>query len=267
MQALEEGVFFGKTTNTQNLHGLTVTDTIYTHDRVDWHYHKNAYFTFILAGNLYEENKKDRNHCGAGSLLFHNSQDPHYNLKPPGFARGLHLEIEDNWYVRQAMDNQLSEGSFLVQNPAVKLEFYRMFREMQMVDDLFCQAIEEITLNIIGKLSAIKTYPLTLWPKQVLTYLYDTYQEPLSLKKLSDELNIHPVHLSRGFSKHFGMTLSDYVRRLRIEKSISLFPQQNLSLTEIAYACGFADQSHFNRWFKAFMHTTPAKYRALLSTC
>ncbi|WP_143962093.1 helix-turn-helix domain-containing protein [Litoribacter populi] len=46
-----------------------------------------------------------------------------------------------------------------------------------------------------------------------------------------------------------------------------LFPNQNLSLTEIAYSCGFADQSHFNRWFKAFLHTTPAKYRALLSTC
>ena len=84
---LTTGQFYGHTNELLQLEGLTLTDTEYTHDYVDWHYHENAYFTFILDGLVLEGNKKETYHCSTGSLLFHNWQESHYISKPPGFTR------------------------------------------------------------------------------------------------------------------------------------------------------------------------------------
>lgn len=59
MVKLTNGQFFGQTNDTTYLNGVTLTDTEYTHEKVDWHYHENAYFTLILEGRVIEGNKKE----------------------------------------------------------------------------------------------------------------------------------------------------------------------------------------------------------------
>jgi cupin superfamily acireductone dioxygenase involved in methionine salvage len=58
MNTLRNGEYFGKTNDIVTIEELTITDTEYTHPYVDWHYHENAYFTFLLQGNMIEGNKK-----------------------------------------------------------------------------------------------------------------------------------------------------------------------------------------------------------------
>lgn len=94
MRHLQTGQFYGQTNTIHNFEGITLTDTEYTHEKVDWHYHENAYFTFILQGNLIEGNKREIYKCSAGTLLFHNWHESHYNIKPKGFTRGFHVEID-----------------------------------------------------------------------------------------------------------------------------------------------------------------------------
>jgi len=84
----------------------------------------------------------------------------------------------------------------------------------------------------------------------------------LSLKEISEEINIHPAYLSREFSKHFdNLSFGDYIRKLRIEKAVNLLETSKHSLSEIAYLTGFSDQSHFTRIFKKIMEKSPAEYR------
>jgi AraC family transcriptional regulator len=61
------------------------------------------------------------------------------------------------------------------------------------------------------------------------------------------------------------MGFGPYIRNLRIEKSIQLLIAKKLTLSEIAYECGFADQSHFIRCFKDAMGMTPLTYRNLIA--
>lgn len=81
MKTLSNGEFFGQTNETISLDGLIITDTEYTHSFVDWHYHENPYFTFLLQGNMTEGNKKETYDCSAGTLLYHHWEDAHYNIK------------------------------------------------------------------------------------------------------------------------------------------------------------------------------------------
>lgn len=266
MQNLKTGQFYGNTNQTIRLDGLTLTDTEYTHSKVDWHYHENPYFTFILQGRVTEGNKKGEYNCNAGSLLFHNWHEAHYNIKPAGFTRGFHIELEKEWFNSFDINTENLQGSIDLANPAIKTLMYNIFRESKAEDDTSRLAINALLIELFGQITenqeiAYSTTPA--WVKQIREMLLDSPQD-WSLTELANNLNIHPVHLSRGFSKYFNCNLGDYIRTIRVQQALALLPNQNLSLTDIGLQCNFADQSHFIRSFKAQHGVTPSQYRAIL---
>lgn len=264
MKYLRTANFFGETNQTVRLKGITLTDTEYTHEYVDWHYHENAYFTFILQGDLIEGNKKEVYNCSAGELLFHNWQESHYNIKPKGFTRGFHIELQHELFDELELDISNLRGSFKVENPDVKLLAYRIFQETKSNDNVAAVSIEEFLLKALGQLLRIEKDSRNskpLWVKRLREILHDKYAESYSLKELSKELDIHPVHLSRDFSKYFYCNLGEYIRKIRLEKALALLSNKQIPLTQIAFDCGFADQSHFARCFKALKGINPSKFR------
>ncbi|MFV8326262.1 chromate resistance protein ChrB domain-containing protein [Flavobacterium sp. ZS1P14] len=97
--------------------------------------------------------------------------------------------------------------------------------------------------------------------KEIIQDQIDT-QFTFDLKKISNDLELNPSYLSREFSKYFeDLNFGDYVRKLRIEKAITLIQNSTYSLTEIAYMTGFSDQSHFTRIFKQSTGKNPSSYR------
>jgi AraC-like DNA-binding protein len=102
------------------------------------------------------------------------------------------------------------------------------------------------------------------WAKELKEIIQDQIDTnlTLTLKEISESLNVHPSYLSREFSKYFDdLSFGDYIRKLRIEKSITLLQDPKYSLAEIAYLTGFSDQSHFNRIFKTHIGKSPSIYR------
>jgi hypothetical protein len=107
------------------------------------------------------------------------------------------------------------------------------------------------------------------WAKELKEIIQDQIDTnlTLSLKEISESLNVHPTYLSREFSKYFdNLSFGDYIRKLRIEKSLELLKDPQYSLAEIAYLTGFSDQSHFNRIFKMHTGKNPSVYRKNLKT-
>lgn len=102
------------------------------------------------------------------------------------------------------------------------------------------------------------------WVKDLKAIIQDQIdtQFTFDLKKISNDLELNPSYLSREFSKYFeDLNFGDYVRKLRIEKAITLIQNSNYTLTEIAYMTGFSDQSHFTRIFKQSTGKNPSSYR------
>lgn len=266
MKTLGDGEFFGQTNKTLYFDGLVITDTEYTHSYVDWHYHENAYFTFLIHGNVVEGNKKEIYECSAGTLLYHQWEDPHYNIKPDGFTRGFHIEIPRKWFENLNISKDQLEGSFNIKNPEAKLLMYKIFKESKINDSTSETSTNQLLINLFSQLSTQKSYleKKPIWVKQIHELLHESCIEKFSLTELSQTLNIHPIHLSRDFHKYFNCNLGDYIRKLKINKSLSILTTNEKSLTEIALDCGFADQSHFIRCFKENTGITPLKYRKLL---
>ena len=267
MKRLNKGHFFGTHLQKNTIEGLVITDTEYTHSKVDWHYHENPYLTFLLQGKLYEANKKEEYYLEPGSLLFHNWQDAHYNIKPDEYTRGFHIEFNKAWFNKHDISIDCFEGSFKFLDPTARALINSIFLESKIQDDKSSISIELLALSIFeqlpnwNKLNG-KSYPT--WFSRLREYITDS-NENLSLTSLSTIVDIHPVHLSREFHKYFKITLGQYIRYLRVNKAVSLMINGNRIMTDICYDCGFYDQSHFIRDFKRIYTRTPKKYMQIIT--
>ena len=259
------GQFYGNANETLVLNGIILNDSDYTHDCVDWHYHENAYFTFLLAGQVLDGNKKVTHECAAGSLLFQNWQEPHYNVGSKQYTRGFHVELKPSWFAYFDLPVNLVEGSMRITDPALITNMYNVFKEMKLYNGESQLAIDALLVQLFGAFAREKQTgksQVPAWVKVVKEALHDS-PECWTLNELATLAKVHPVHLSRHFSKYFKVTLGDYIRTIKVHKALSLLPKRELSLTQIAAECGFADQSHFIRNFKSYHQLTPLHYRKL----
>jgi AraC family transcriptional regulator len=97
--------------------------------------------------------------------------------------------------------------------------------------------------------------------QQVIDYIDAYLDRDLSLKELSNVVQMSPHYFSTLFKQSTGNTPHQYVIRCRIERAKYLIGQSKLSLAEIAIQVGFVDQSHLHRHFKRLVGITPKNYR------
>lgn len=90
-------------------------------------------------------------------------------------------------------------------------------------------------------------------------YLDAHANEFITLDQLAHEVSLSKYHLCRQFSRIFKMPPNKYLRQLRLQRAKELL-NQGYPITEVALNCGFSDQSHMGRHFKAVFGVSPKKY-------
>lgn len=90
------------------------------------------------------------------------------------------------------------------------------------------------------------------------------YAKPLCLEALSREVGYTPQYLSALFRKDTGMSLQEFLQRLRVQEACRLLGQKTLSLSQIALTVGYSDSKHFSRIFRRYKGISPKEFlRAL----
>lgn len=78
---------------------------------------------------------------------------------------------------------------------------------------------------------------------------------------VSNYLKLDRSYLYKLFKSEMGMSVHDYINKLRISRASSLLGSSNLTIRDIALDSGFADQMYFSRLFKKKKNLTPSQYR------
>ncbi len=99
------------------------------------------------------------------------------------------------------------------------------------------------------------------WMVQVLRYLNDYYEQPLSLDELAQQVGVSKYHLSRTFHARIGCSIPSYLTTLRLDQALGMLRGSDLSVTDIAYACGFESMTTFFRAFRQRGVGSPKNYR------
>ena len=262
MRILTKGTYYGAMQAEQEVNGILFSEYNYIGDRTGWHYHENPYFMYVLQGDMYDVNKRTKSPCPAGSFLLHSWQEAHFNTKESQYARGFHIELEKGWFENNGIDLDLWEGSKLIKNPKLHHILAKIYAEFKYADDYSEVSCELLMPELCEQIEKEKIYTFDKNPPWLssLVEIVHHHTEPFNLKTLSEELGIHPGHLSRAIPQYFSTTLGDYIRQVKIKKAIGCMLSAKNSLTTIAYECGFADQSHFTRTFKRYMRMTPREF-------
>ena len=131
------------------------------------------------------------------------------------------------------------------------IEFKSLKRQNKLNEFL----VESFALNILGKLVYTNNFTKKVKDKnrdlmlQVIDYIDDNYASELSLISVSNAFGYTPNYFSSLFNKFTAMSFSDYLNFVRYNKAKKMLNDNNLNLTvtDIAIACGFGSMNTFYR--------------------
>lgn len=90
-------------------------------------------------------------------------------------------------------------------------------------------------------------------------YLQDRWTQTVRLPDLAEECGITTFHLIRAFRRVMGVPPYAYLLQLRVNRAQAMLVSGS-SVSDVAYSCGFCDQSHLNRVFKKAVGVPPGQY-------
>ena len=98
--------------------------------------------------------------------------------------------------------------------------------------------------------------------RNVMDYTIHHFDKNIDLNEIANKANMTPNAFCRYFKQRTNKTYFSFLNELRVENACKLLTgNKGLSISEIAYQCGFKNLSNFNRKFKEVKNTTPSKYR------
>lgn len=96
---------------------------------------------------------------------------------------------------------------------------------------------------------------------KILDYVHEHYAQPLSNKTLAAHFNYHPNYISQLFTQHTGISLHQYLLRIRVRQALYLLQTTELSVSEVAAKVGFGSTSYFCQYFKRSTGYSPASFK------
>lgn len=260
-----------------------------TYNCINWHWHEAFQYCLVTEGSVDFLLPNCNYHVKAGNGIFINTQQVHFiknrNTSPSSY---LCLDIPPA-FIYPDERSRLYQKYIkpIVKNPYPKVllfskripEEHMLLQSIQHIQTLLKDESDFMELDI-------HTEIITMWKttfrlltknclpapvedndndrlKLLLQYLLDHYTEKITLEDISEQLSISTSECCRFFKKATGQPLFSYLKNLRINKSMDLLKDPEMSISEIANAVGFCNQSYYTDCFRKAKNITPKKYREL----
>lgn len=96
---------------------------------------------------------------------------------------------------------------------------------------------------------------------QVIQMMEQNIEDPFSPADLAEDVGMSTRQLERLFRRYLNRSPKRYYMELRLQKARNLLMQTDMSVINVALACGFASPSHFSKCYRAHYRTTPYRER------
>lgn len=244
-----------------------VSEVLYPADfRQARHAHEEAGVSMLLAGSLRETSGRAAASAATLSLVVKPAHVEHADEVGPQGSRTLQIVV-DYAYARtlERIGDGLGPWRWLHAPPAVRdmLALLRLLRAGGAVADA------DVEDGVLAVLAGVARGPvpgggMPGWVRRVREELDDRPTEGVRVHELAAAAGVHPVSLARAFRRHYGVSITGYRKRQRLQHAAHAAAGCAAPLGRIAHASGYADQAHFCREFRAATGATPSSFRRLV---
>jgi two-component system response regulator YesN len=108
---------------------------------------------------------------------------------------------------------------------------------------------------------SVSDEPISYLISKTLQALHSRYMEDLQLTQIAEELFITPNYLSRLFKQETGISFSEQLSQIRVQKACELLVETNEKIYRIGEVIGHNNPRYFSEWFVKQTGMTPGEYR------
>lgn len=231
------------------------------------HYHDHAWVVFTFTGSFALTMRSAETVIRPGSLVYVPAGEAHSNVFGSQGA-GVFVTTIDPAWIGDRLEMARAETEKPRVAPAgfltgLALKMYREFRTPDALSDLI---VEGAFLELLGRWfreDFLKNRGAPSWLRQVKELLHDSFRDAVSLEQIARAAGVHPSHVAREFRRAYGVTIGEYLRKLRVEYVADQLvrPQNVASLTDLALSAGFSSHAHMAAVFHRVTGMTPSQYR------
>lgn len=254
------------------------------------HSHKRIEVMYAVSGSFLTEircrEKWKTVRIRWGEMIVIDSETPHSLLIPEdGEARILNLEMEVNHNnassfsmrrlcaVSRGLERMLEDAQLylkITDNHDVHKIIHSIHQELRMSGE-GQNAESEYMLNLLLAqfwLALGRCYEdrhqsgaLYYYVKRALEYIDAHFSGDISVEEIAGYAGVHYSYLQRIFKQNIGLSVMNYVNKVRVERACSLLLNSELPIERIALESGFNSRQNFAYTFKRITGMTPRKYR------
>ncbi len=207
-----------------------------------------------------------------GRAFLHNHNDPEVCYYYPADARGdwrfLWMSF-DGAPIETMVDDLVARYGYLYEvapdSPLVEklMSFKSYQQQIQVLPPLEGAnlVIDCLSMLCSSLESRLRESPRSSLVRQVQTVIAGELAERLDVGRLARRFQLSREHLSRLFRDQTGITLHEYITRMRMRTAVDLLLQTRLTAKEIAVRCGYSEYSIFYRTFRKCFGRSPDELR------
>jgi len=228
------------------------------------HAHRHHALSFVIAGRRSHRFDTVAIDCAVASMTLVPAGAVHSSRFDGPAARGLMVELRGASIAAGESTAALFSAPRVCAGAAVTRSLEAIRRELRAADAVSALALECQGLELLVGAERTRAAAANRPPRWLVRAREALHDDPGALPRLAElaaVAGVHPAHLTREFRRHFGSSIGEYARALRVARAAELVDAGERSLAEIARLCGFADQSHLTRAFRAAYGVTPGARR------
>ncbi|WP_422350461.1 helix-turn-helix domain-containing protein [Flagellimonas sp.] len=247
-----------------------------------WHVHPEYELVYVKNGTGCLHIGSNKSHYTHGTLVFLAGNIPHADFGNKDNEDNIEVVIQ---FRKEFLDEKIKvfpefdsikrliekSGHVLVFSQQCKDELQSKFEAFAYQDN---QSRLINLLSILSDLSKEKSYKTLLDTfsinefksdeikrlEHVFEYVNTSYHKEISVPEISAQLGFTPNSFSRFFRKMTQRRFLDFVNEYRITKAVELFNEDNSTIAEVMYQCGFTDPSYFSKQFRRYQGLSPSVY-------
>jgi len=246
-------------------------------------YHEQLEIIYFLEGVTALVVKDKTYMCGVGDIAVINPYELHTLYRSAGNPR-YHCVMIDSLIYRaenditnekyvEPLDSRSVVFHNLISDDEIAACLKKIVREMEEKQPAYELAVKAQVFSILTALNRrfvckeLSRKEDERMKKQFsvieksIDYIRAHIGEDISLAAIADSLSLSEYHFSRTFKKFTGLTVFEYIEKLRMEKAKSLLKGTDDSVSVISDKCGYNDPSYFSKIFKNTVGKTPKQYR------